>query len=449
MLGNRNGVARVGITRALGSIHHTLLSTSIGCGMTGAFASAIGRGTVKRGILATIGPDRLVIGVMRSRLTTLVKNRTIRLGLRNRPSIILVTNLGNTNGAALSKGLTLVLGAGGHGGPLLTTYSVCHPTTVRRLGMLNRRVKVPICDRPRGGSTITVTRGTVGRTGTGNCSIIVISATNHLTMSRRVVRRVTTVGRTVAPSRALFIISTVAKRSTIGATGRFGSHLSFSNMILAGLSNSAQNNTTLSVHAMMGGPVGFINANRGVRTVSRFRPSHVTSHVLNVNSVISLMRGTRRRCSRRRTHHLRGGVTGGRFSFGSFVSRVRRVGGVNGLGSLTDVVPNINGTVGSVSVSSGTFGDVRTVVRDVAPHRHAGPRVLGADHHRHVTGNSNAGVRRIGQLMGRFSRAHGVVGVIAKDGVNGVVNSVSGVNKVPKVPGVWSVCGWNVGVYGS
>lgn len=424
VLGNRNGVARVGMTRALGSIHGTLLSTSIGCGMTGAFASAMGRGTLKRGMLATIGPDRLVIGVIRSRLARLVNKRAIRVSASNRPTIVLVSNLRNSNGAAFSKGLTQVLGAGGGHGPLLMTYSICHPTTVRRLHMLTRRVRIPVCSRPSDGGPMRVTRGTVGRTGTGKCSLMVISATKHLTMSRRVVGRVTTVGGTVGPGRVLFIMSSVAKRSTIGATGRFGSHLSFGNMMLAGLSNSAHNNTTLSVHSIIGGPVGFMNANRGLSTVSRFRPTHVTSHVLNVNSVISLMRHTRRRCSRRRTGHLRGGVTGGRFSFGSFLDRVTRVGGVNGLGRLTSVVPNMKGTVGSVSVSSGTFGDVRTVVRSVAPTRHSGPRVLGNSHHAHVTGNDNAAVRRMGHLLGRFSRAHGVVGVMANDGVNGVVPGV-------------------------
>lgn len=437
VLGNRNGVARVGITRAVGSIHHTLLSTSIGCGITGRFAGGIGRGTLNVGILATIGPNRLVIGLIRSRLTRLVKNRRTPLRLRDHPTMVLVDNLRNSNGAAFDNGLTGVLGGGGNGGPLLITYSMCHPTTVRRLRMMKRRINIPMCDRSSGGSILDVTSRTLRRTGAGNGSIIVISATNQLTISRRVVRRVDGLGGRLGPSRALFMISSVANRSTMGATGRFGSHLSFGNMILAGLSNSAHNNTTLDVHAIIAGPVGFVNANRGVRTVSIFRPTQVTSHVLKVNSIISLMRHTRRRFSLRRTGGLRGGVHGGRFSFGSFCGRVRRVGGVNGVGSLTTVVPNMNGTVHSISVPRSTFGNVRTVVRDVAPGRHAGPSVLGASHHRHVTGNSNAGVRRMGGLVGRFRRAHGVVRVVANGGVTRVVNHVGNVPNVPGVPNVW------------
>lgn len=323
----------------------------MGCGITGSFAGGMARHTINRSIVRDLAPTRVIIGVISRRLADLVNNRSTQVRFTSGPpAIVVVYNLRNSNGAARATGLTGVLG-GRNEGPLLTTYSICHPTTVSRLGIINRGTNIPIF-RVKGTGPIGVTGRTVGHTGSCNGSIIVLSATNQLRVSRTLVSRLGGVGGRIRPGRVLLIVSSVANRSTIGITGDFGRLLSVANIVLAGLSNSAQNNTTLSMGTIANEPVGFTNANRGLSSVRIFRPSEVTDHVLNVNSILALVRSTRGGVSTRGTRRVTRGVVDGGFSFGSLCSRFRRIGGVKPLGNVLSGVPNIKGRLRNISVSS-------------------------------------------------------------------------------------------------
>ncbi len=440
-----NGLDRDSIGATVHRIHLTLLRTSIGCGITGSFAGAIARGYVNTGIVRDLATPRVIVGVIHSRLARLVNDRRTHLGASGElPAIVVVYNLRNSNGAARSTGLTGCLGTRNRE-PVLITYSVCHPTTVRRLGIINTTISAPIF-RVNARGPILAIRGTLSRTHSCNCSCVVLSATNHLRVSRRLVNRLGGVARTVRIRGVLLIVSSVINRSTIGVTGTFGSLLRVSNIVLAGLSNSAHNNTTLSIGTIAKGPVVFTNINRGLSRLSRFRPSEVTSHVLNVNSILSLVRGIRDRVSRGGTRRATQGLRRGGFSVGSLLSRFRRVGGVNSLGDIVSVVPKVRGRLHSISVSSHRLLEVRTVVASVAGGRHTGPSVLGTSQHHHVTTNTNIGIRSIGHLMGRCRRVGGVFGRVGSGNAGGGL--LEGVNNVPPFNFWRGSFGWVVVVVG-
>lgn len=420
-----NGVARTSLGRVVHRMHLTLLRTSIGFGMMGSFIGGIGRQTLNSSILRSLSPARRIVGVIGRRLARLVnkRRRPFRFST-GPPAIIVVINLRNTNGAAATKGLTGCVGGGRGGHPVLMTTSICHPTTVGRLRALNGRLSFPICTLKTRTGPISVTGRTIRRTGLSNHSLIVVSATKQLRISRMLVARLGGVGTTIGPARVLFAISTVAKRSTIGMTGSFGRRLNVANIVLAGLSKSAHKKTTLSVQSMAKGPVGFANRNRGLRSFRPFCPRHVSSEVLNVNSLVALVRHTRRSFSRAGTTRVTTGVHRGAFGFGSFVRRVSRIAGVKPLRSLLGVVPNVDGIpkLSRVGVSPGSMTRVGTVMLSVAPTRHRGPRVLSRDEHEQVTGNSTESLTRMGHLVGRFGRSESVVGGVSGNGFTNVRN---------------------------
>ncbi len=117
--------------------------------------------------------------------------------------------------------------------------------------------------------------------------MVVYSATNQLRGGGGLVSRLTGVCHIVGhrlPStslRALLILSTTAKRGTIGRTHRFGGITSVANVMLAGLSNATGNNVIVPVGGRLRVPIGCININRNVSSLRPFSTGSFISKVFS------------------------------------------------------------------------------------------------------------------------------------------------------------------------
>ncbi len=298
-----------------------------------------------------------------------------------------------------------------------------------------RRVSIPLCNSPSGGSTLSLTEGKLRRF--GGEGIVVFSATNERGRRRSLVTRVGRLSSVVGPGRTVLIVSKAVNRRTNRRTGTFSATASVKSVVVAGLSNSTGNKNTVSTITRANTPVGFVKANREVSSFRLFSPREFVSELLNVKSVGSLVRGTRRGVSRSVTRGAVGGVLANGFALVSVGGRFRVVGGVNPVRRMLGVVPNVKG-----GVSGRTSGVARSgvrscgvVVSSVARRRVLGPGVVGRSHIREVTENSNISRDRMGRLLGCCGGAGGAVGNLK--GHNNHLNNNTVGHVVKRFVGEW------------
>lgn len=153
--------------------------------------------------------------------------------------------------------------------------------------------------RSRKTSPTTIIFSAVGTTGTEGYSVIVVSATKELRGGGGLVSRLTGVCHVVShrlpcsSHRILLILSTAAKRGTMGRTHRFVGTTRVANVILAGLSNATQNKIILAVGGRLKVPIGFVNINRRVSSLRPFGPETFTSNLFRGVSCGRRSRGSK------------------------------------------------------------------------------------------------------------------------------------------------------------
>ncbi len=125
VVGDFAGVSR----RLFRRLRRVLIVSSVKICATARVYSLLHGGVGRRNVASPT-----IVGNLVGRVVTRVLNRSRNLGLGAAPSVVLIVNMGNINGAAAVNGLTLSLGSR-NGEIILNTTSAFHTTTVSRLNV--------------------------------------------------------------------------------------------------------------------------------------------------------------------------------------------------------------------------------------------------------------------------------------------------------------------------
>ena len=182
------------------------------------------------------------------------------------------------------------------------------------------------------------------------------------------------------------------------------------------MDGDSRGGAALSVKAVTGKPIKFMGTGEKYNALEPFYPDRIASRILGMGDVMSLIEQAENAFDEEETRKLEEKIRRNKFDLEDFLSQMRQINKLGGLGKIIDMIPGISAAdKKNLDLEQGRkdLKKMEAIILSMTPEERRRPNVLNASRRKRIAAGSGVTVQEVNQVMKKYEEMKKMTKVIA------------------------------------
>ena len=394
------------VDAAMREIRLALLEADVNFKVVKSFVERVRERAIGAEVGKSLTPGQTVIRIVLEELTALLGTTDARLVLSGRiPGVVMLVGLQGSGKTTASAKLANLMRKRGKR-PLLVACDIYRPAAMDQLEALGRELDIPVY-RQDDADPVEIARAGVKAAITDMRDLVIIDTAGRLHVDEEMMDEAARIKEAVRPDQILMVVDAMTGQDAVNAASAFAERVDFDAVIVTKLDGDARGGAALSVKQVTGKPIMFAGVGEKLDALEQFHPDRMAKRILGMGDVVSLIEKAAETADTEEAERLEERLRKAEFTFDDFLSQLRQVKKMGGLGSMLKMLPGAGQLKGlsDTDIDERQLDRVAAIIQSMTAAERANPRLLNGSRRERIARGAGVTVFDVNQLVKQFDQA--------------------------------------------
>ncbi len=417
-LTGKSRISEKAIKEALREVRLAFLEADVNYKATKEFCKKIEERALGAEVLESLTPGQQVIKIVHEAMVELLGEKEGILELPSGEARIMLVGLqgsGKTTTAAkLAKKLE-----GQNRKPMLCAGDIYRPAAIQQLEVVGQKANVPVFQMGTDADPVDIAKQGSKKARKEGCDTVILDTAGRLHIDDEMMEEVKRIKKSWKPTHILLVVDSMVGQDAVNQAQHFNEGLDVSGTILTKLDSDTRGGAAISIRYVTGKPIYFAGTGEKLEDFDLFYPERMASRILGMGDVLTLIEKAQSTIDQQQALDLQQKILDQTFTLDDFLSQIRNVKKMGGLGSMMSLLPGMGAaeSMKDVNLSDDEMKFVEAIILSMTPDERAYPNIIGGSRKRRIATGSGTSMQEVNRLLKQFAQTKQMMSMMAGGGM--------------------------------
>ena len=391
------------ISDALRQIRLALLEADVEFSVAKEFIAKVKEQAMGETVMRSIKPGQQIVKIFNDELAALLGGDAAPLDL-NPPAHILLVGLNGAGKTTTSGKLALHLRKEGRR-PLLIACDLYRPAAVDQLVTLGKQIDIPVFQPEKGETDVVkVAKAALKWAQDQGGTALIFDTAGRQEVDDELISELNSLHKFLAPKETLLVADSATGQQAVSVAQTFDEAVGLSGLILTKLDGDARGGAALSMRSVTGKPIKFAGVGEKLSDFEAFVPDRMAGRILGMGDVVGLVEKAAEAIDEEDALRMAEQMKKKTFDIDDFLSQIRMMNKMGGLGSIMGMIPGMGDKMGGVDLDEKRMKHVEAIVLSMTPKERSRPEIIKASRRKRIAAGSGTSVAQVNSLLKQFGQ---------------------------------------------
>ena len=391
------------ISDALRQVRLALLEADVEFSVAKDFIARVKEQSMGETVMRSIKPGQQIVKIFNDELAALLGGDAAPLDL-NPPARLLLVGLNGAGKTTTSAKLALHLRKEGRR-PLLVACDLYRPAAVEQLVTLGKQIDIPVF-QPEPGETdvLKVAKAALKWADDQGGTVLIFDTAGRQEIDEALIGELKSLHEFLKPKETLLVADSATGQQAVSVAQTFNEAIGLSGLILTKLDGDARGGAALSMRSVTGQPIKFAGIGEKLSDFEAFVPDRMAGRILGKGDVVGLGEKAAEAFDEEEALRMAEQMKKKSFDFDDFLSQIRMMNKMGGLGSIMGMIPGMGDKMKGVDLDEKRMKHVEAIVLSMTPKERTRPEIIKASRRKRIAAGSGTSVPQVNSLLKQFGQ---------------------------------------------
>ncbi len=401
---------------AMRAVKMALLEADVNFKVVKDFVATIKDKALGAGVLNSLTPDQMVVKIVKDEMVEMMGSTGSKLTFS--PSgftVLMLVGLQGTGKTTTAGKLAAWLKQTGKH-PMLAACDIYRPAAIDQLEIVGKAVNTPVYVDRESNNAVKIAQDAVLEAQKKGCNVLIVDTAGRLQIDEQLMNELKDLKSQIKPHEILLVVDALTGQDAVNIASGFNDALGVDGIIMTKMDGDSRGGAALSVKAVTGKPIKFMGTGEKYNALEPFYPDRIASRILGMGDVMSLIEQAENAFDEEETRKLEEKIRRNKFDLEDFLSQMRQINKLGGLGKIIDMIPGISAAdKKSLDLEQGRkdLKKMEAIILSMTPEERRRPNVLNASRRKRIAAGSGVTVQEVNQVMKKYEEMKKMTKVIA------------------------------------
>ena len=401
---------------AMRAVKMALLEADVNFKVVKDFVATIKDKALGAGVLNSLTPDQMVVKIVKDEMVEMMGSTGSKLTFS--PSgftVLMLVGLQGTGKTTTAGKLAAWLKQTGKH-PMLAACDIYRPAAIDQLEIVGKAVNTPVYVDRESNNAVKIAQDAVLEAQKKGCNVLIVDTAGRLQIDEQLMNELKDLKSQIRPHEILLVVDALTGQDAVNIASGFNDALGVDGIIMTKMDGDSRGGAALSVKAVTGKPIKFMGTGEKYNALEPFYPDRIASRILGMGDVMSLIEQAENAFDEEETRKLEEKIRRNKFDLEDFLSQMRQINKLGGLGKIIDMIPGISAAdKKSLDLEQGRkdLKKMEAIILSMTPEERRRPNVLNASRRKRIAAGSGVTVQEVNQVMKKYEEMKKMTKVIA------------------------------------
>jgi signal recognition particle subunit SRP54 len=300
--------------------------------------------------------------------------------------------------------------------PMLAACDIYRPAAIDQLEIVGKAVNTPVYVDRESHNAVKIAQDAVLEAQKKGCNVLIVDTAGRLQIDEQLMNELKDLKSQIKPHEILLVVDALTGQDAVNIASGFNDALGVDGIIMTKMDGDSRGGAALSVKAVTGKPIKFMGTGEKYNALEPFYPDRIASRILGMGDVMSLIEQAENAFDEEETRKLEEKIRRNKFDLEDFLSQMRQINKLGGLGKIIDMIPGISAAdKKSLDLEQGRkdLKKMEAIILSMTPEERRRPNILKASRRKRIASGSGVTVQEVNQVMKKYEEMKKMTKVIA------------------------------------
>ena len=401
---------------AMRVVKMALLEADVNFKVVKDFVATIKDKALGAGVLNSLTPDQMVVKIVKDELVDMMGGAGSKLTFS--PSgftVLMLVGLQGTGKTTTAGKLAAYLKQTGKH-PMLAACDIYRPAAIDQLEIVGKAVNTPVYVDRDSHDAEKIALDALKEAQKKGCNVLIVDTAGRLQIDEQLMNELKVLKKSVKPHEILLVVDALTGQDAVNIASGFNEALGVDGIIMTKMDGDSRGGAALSVKAVTGKPIKFMGTGEKYNALEPFYPDRIASRILGMGDVMSLIEQAENAFDEEETRKLEEKIRRNKFDLEDFLSQMRQINKLGGLGKLIDMIPGISAAdKKELDLEKGRqdLKKMEAVILSMTPEERRKPNLLNASRRKRIAAGAGVNVQTVNQVMKKYEEMKKMTKIVA------------------------------------
>ena len=401
---------------AMRVVKMALLEADVNFKVVKDFVATIKDKALGAGVLNSLTPDQMVVKIVKDELVDMMGGAGSKLTFS--PSgftVLMLVGLQGTGKTTTAGKLAAYLKQTGKH-PMLAACDIYRPAAIDQLEIVGKAVNTPVYVDRDSHDAEKIALDALKEAQRKGCNVLIVDTAGRLQIDEQLMNELKVLKKSVKPHEILLVVDALTGQDAVNIASGFNEALGVDGIIMTKMDGDSRGGAALSVKAVTGKPIKFMGTGEKYNALEPFYPDRIASRILGMGDVMSLIEQAENAFDEEETRKLEEKIRRNKFDLEDFLSQMRQINKLGGLGKLIDMIPGISAAdKKELDLEKGRqdLKKMEAVILSMTPEERRKPNLLNASRRKRIAAGAGVNVQTVNQVMKKYEEMKKMTKIVA------------------------------------
>ena len=401
---------------AMRAVKMALLEADVNFKVVKDFVATIKDKALGAGVLNSLTPDQMVVKIVKDEMVEMMGSTGSKITYS--PSgftVLMLVGLQGTGKTTTAGKLAAWLKQTGKH-PMLAACDIYRPAAIDQLEIVGKAVNTPVYVDRESHNAVKIAQDAVAEAQKKGCNVLIVDTAGRLQIDEQLMNELKDLKSQIKPHEILLVVDALTGQDAVNIASGFNDALGVDGIIMTKMDGDSRGGAALSVKAVTGKPIKFMGTGEKYNALEPFYPDRIASRILGMGDVMSLIEQAENAFDEEETRKLEEKIRRNKFDLEDFLSQMRQINKLGGLGKIIDMIPGISAAdKKNLDLEQGRkdLKKMEAIILSMTPEERRRPNVLNASRRKRIAAGSGVTVQEVNQVMKKYEEMKKMTKVIA------------------------------------
>jgi len=405
-LARRGVLSESDVDAALREVRLALLDADVALPAVKSFTEQVREKAVGVANMRAVRPDQQVIKIVHDALVDMLGGDAAPLNVgTNPPSVILMAGLQGSGKTTTAGKLALRLRKRDRKKVMLASLDVTRPAAREQLRMLGDQAEVGVLKEVDGESPAQIAKRALQAAKLQAYDVLILDTAGRLSIDEALMAELREIKKLTNPHEILLVADSMTGQDAVLTAEAFHKAVGVTGIALTRLDGDARGGAALSMRHVTGCAIKLAGVGEKQDALEDFDPARLAGRILDMGDVVALVEKAAETIEVEEAERLAKRMAKGQFDMNDFLSQIRQLQKMGGLGGIMGMLPGIGKMqkkIAAAGIDDSMIKRQEAIILSMTKKERISVGLLNASRRKRIASGSGSSVQEVNRLVKQY-----------------------------------------------